>query len=129
MPTTDTSTMLYTRTHEWVRLDDDIITIGITQHAQDLLGDIVFIDLPTLNATVNPGDEIAVIESVKTAADIYAPIKGKITAINNALSTQPELINESPEENGWIFRIQTTDIHQLDDLLSYDAYQNNISDT
>ena len=114
----------YTVTHEWIKRDSEtVVTIGITEHAQDQLGDIVFVDLPELNSAACLGEEIAVIESVKTAADIYSPISGEVIEINDALIAQPELINQDSYHDGWLFRIQINDDNELAKLLSSDQYQ------
>ena len=114
----------YTRSHEWVLAGDDgQVTVGITDHAQELLGDMVFIELPEINHEVDAGDECSVVESVKAASDIYAPVAGTIVAVNEKLSEAPELINEDPYGEGWMFRMQITDSDQLDDLLDAAAYE------
>ncbi|HLB56003.1 MAG TPA: glycine cleavage system protein GcvH [Coxiellaceae bacterium] len=112
----------YTESHEWVRLDnDDTVIVGITDHAQHQLGDLVFVELPELIA-LEKGDEMAVVESVKTAADVYAPISGKIIEVNTQLETRPELINEDAYGEGWICRIKPDDLEELDELMDADAY-------
>lgn len=113
----------YAATHEWVRVEaDGSVTVGITDHAQELLGDIVFIDLPTDGASVSAKQEISVVESVKAASDIYAPVSGRIIAINKALIDSPEVVNTSPYGDGWFCRIQPADAAELDALLDADAY-------
>lgn len=113
----------YAATHEWVRVEaDGSLTVGITDHAQELLGDIVFIDLPTDGASVSAKQEISVVESVKAASDIYAPVSGRIIAINKALIDSPEIVNTSPYGDGWFCRIQPADAAELDALLDADAY-------
>ncbi len=113
----------YAATHEWVRVEaDGSVTVGITDHAQELLGDIVFIDLPTDGANVSAKQEISVVESVKAASDIYAPVSGRIIAINKALIDSPEIVNTSPYGDGWFCRIQPADAAELDALLDADAY-------
>jgi glycine cleavage system H protein len=100
----------YSKEHEWLRKEaDGTYTVGITEHAQELLGDMVFVDLPEVGATVSAGDDCAVAESVKAASDIYAPISGEIVAVNDALSDSPELVNSEPYEGGWIFKIKASD--------------------
>lgn len=112
----------YTKTHEWVRVEeDDTVTVGITDHAQELLGDIVFIELPELNIQVNAKDEVVVIESVKAAGDVYSPLSGEIIAINDNLTDSPELVNSSPYEEAWLFRMQANE--SLDDLLNAEQYE------
>src|SRR3990167_511106 len=119
----------YTESHEWVRLEnDDTVTIGITDHAQHQLGDLVFIELPDNNSGMEKGDELAVVESVKTAADVYAPISGEVIAINEQLSSRPELINQDPYGNGWICRIKPENLDELAGLLDADAYLKMITD-
>lgn len=119
----------YTETHEWVQKNDDgTLTIGITDHAQSLLGDIVFIDLPELNSAFATGDESGVIESVKAASDIYCPIAGEVVEINETLLENPALVNSDPYGDGWIFRIKPEDIEELNDLLSAEDYEANITD-
>ena len=113
----------YAATHEWVRVEaDGSLTVGITDHAQELLGDIVFIDLPTDGASVSAKQEISVVESVKATSDIYAPVSGRIIAINKALIDSPEIVNTSPYGDGWFCRIQPADAAELDALLDADAY-------
>lgn len=119
----------YSSTHEWAKLEDDgRVTVGITDHAQSLLGDIVFVELPEIETEVGVGDEVGVIESVKAASDLYTPITGQIVEVNAALSDTPELINEDPYGAGWIFRIQPDDAEELRDLLESDDYLEEISD-
>ena len=119
----------YTESHEWVRLEnDDTVTVGITDHAQHQLGDLVFVELPDNNSGMEKGDELAVVESVKTAADVYAPISGEVIAINEQLSSRPELINQDPYGNGWICRIKPENLDELAGLLDADAYLKMITD-
>ena len=114
----------YTRSHEWVLAGDDgQVTVGITDHAQELLGDMVFIELPEINNEVDAGDECSVVESVKAASDIYAPVTGTIVAVNEKLGEAPELINEDPYGEGWMFRMKISDADQLDELLNAAAYE------
>ena len=115
----------YALTHEWIRLGNNgIATIGISDHAQDALGDIVFIELPELGTTVNAKEEIAVVESVKAASDVYSPITGEIIEINETLLHSPETVNASPYENAWLFKMRVSSEFELDDLMDYDAYSN-----
>jgi len=114
--------LYYAKTHEWVRLDDDIATVGITDFAQNQLSDLTFVELPEVGRVVVPGDEVAVLESVKAASDIYAPIGGEIVAVNEALEDTPEMINNDPYEEGWLFKIKFEKEEDVDDLLSADAY-------
>lgn len=99
-------TLKYSKTHEWVRHDDEVITVGITDHAQCMLGDLVYVELPELETHFELGQECAVVESVKAAADIYCPISGEVVEINEALLDNPQLINEDPYGKGWLFRIR-----------------------
>ena len=114
----------YTEDHEWVSLSDDIATVGISNHAQESLGDIVFIELPTIGKAVKAKEEICVIESVKAASDIYSPLDGEIIEINNQLETDASIINKDAENTGWIFKIKLTDVSQFNILLSSDDYKN-----
>ncbi len=114
----------YARTHEWIsELEADVYTVGISDFAQDQLGDVVFVELPTVGDTVSAGDAVAVVESVKTASDIYAPVSGTIEAVNDDLESAPEVINEEPYAGGWLFRIKPEDASQRDDLLDAEGYR------
>jgi len=113
----------YTKSHEWVEtLEDGSVRIGITDHAQDLLGDMVFVELPEVGAEINAGEECAVVESVKAASDVYSPLSGEVTAVNDAVAEAPEIINQSPYENGWLFELKPSAPAEFDDLLDADAY-------
>lgn len=115
--------VLFDESHEWVRKgDDDVVTVGISDYAQDQLGDVVFVELPETGQKVSKGDQVAVVESVKTASDIYAPVSGTIVEVNGSLETEPEQINEAPYQGGWMFRIQISNAGELDNLLGGDAY-------
>ncbi|KJM63051.1 glycine cleavage system protein H [Pluralibacter gergoviae] len=119
----------YSKEHEWLRKETDgTYTVGITEHAQELLGDMVFVDLPDVGKTVEAGDDCAVAESVKAASDIYAPIGGEIVAVNDALGDSPELVNNAPYGEGWIFRIKASDESQLAALLDAAAYASLLED-
>lgn len=119
----------YASTHEWVRPDGDgVFTIGISDHAQQLLGDMVFVELPDLGAEVGTGDDIAVAESVKAASDVYAPISGEIVAVNEDLEDAPELVNSDPYGDGWLFKIKAEDPEEVEGLLDSEAYQGTIED-
>lgn len=121
--------LLYTKSHEWIRNEgDNIVAVGITDHAQHQLGDLVFVELPELDEDVEAGDEIAVVESVKTAADVYAPVGGKIVEINERLNGAPEKVNQDAFGDGWLFRIEMTDPGELDDLLSAEQYLQEIEE-
>ncbi|CAM5224599.1 glycine cleavage system protein GcvH [Alishewanella longhuensis] len=114
----------YASSHEWLRADGDgVYTVGITEHAQELLGDMVFVELPEVGDTVSQGDDCAVAESVKAASDIYAPVSGEVVAVNDALSDSPELVNSSPYEDGWMFKIKIADEAELSALLDAAGYQ------
>ncbi|EQC4552348.1 glycine cleavage system protein GcvH [Cronobacter malonaticus] len=114
----------YSKEHEWLRKESDgTYTVGITEHAQELLGDMVFVDLPDVGTTVNAGDDCAVAESVKAASDIYAPVSGEIVAVNDALSDSPELVNSEPYGQGWIFKIKASDEAEVAALLDASAYE------
>ena len=113
----------YTKSHEWVEiLDDGTVRIGITDHAQDLLGDMVFVELPEVGVEIIAGEESAVVESVKAASDVYSPLSGEITAINEAVTETPEIVNQSPYEGGWLFELKPSAETEIDDLLDADAY-------
>ena len=113
----------YTRSHEWVQDNDDgTVTVGITDHAQELLGDMVFIEVPENDREVDAGEECAVVESVKAASDVYAPVSGTVIDANEELADAPELVNEDPYGKGWMFKIQLTDTSELDGLLDAAAY-------
>jgi glycine cleavage system H protein len=119
--------MKFAETHEWARVEDDgIVVVGISDHAQDQLGDIVFVDLPEVGNELTSKDEIAVIESVKTASDIYAPVSGTVTEVNSALDDTPELVNSSAEEKGWLFKLKIKNLEELEQLLSPEEYEKNI---
>lgn len=114
----------YTRSHEWVRaLEDDQVEIGVTDHAQSALGDLVFVDLPAVGRRVNAGEPCAVIESVKAASDIYSPVNGKVVASNTELANQPELFNQAPYVTGWLIRIELDGSAPRDPLLSASEYE------
>ena len=115
--------MKYTEDHEWLRVEDDLVVVGITEHASTQLGDVVFVELPEVETMVTKGDEIVVIESVKAASDIVAPIDGEIVEVNEALVDNPALVNEDPLGAAWFFKIKAEDLGQLDDYLDEDAYK------
>lgn len=116
--------LLYTKDHEWLRREDDgSVTIGITDHAQGALGDLVYVELPEVDLDVEEGGEMAVVESVKAASDVYAPISGRIAAVNEDLADDPEKINSDPYEEGWIVRMQPSDAVDEGALMSPDDYQ------
>ena len=115
--------LYYTKSHEWILIEDNTATIGITDFAQHQLSDLTFVELPEKGIQVSSGDEVAVVESVKAAADVYAPISGEIVDINNSLEDDPEIVNRDAFGEGWIFKISISDESQLDDLLDADSYQ------
>lgn len=112
----------YARSHEWVRIEDDIAVVGITEHAQDALGDLVFVELPDVGDVVAAHDEAGVVESVKAASDIYAPLSGEIVAINELLVDSPEIVNSDPYHDGWMYKIRFSDVAELEELLSAEDY-------
>lgn len=116
------SHLKYTKSHEWLKIEGDVATIGITDHAQNLLGDIVYLELPEIGAQFDQGDECAVVESVKAAADIYIPVAGKVTAVNEALRDSPELVNKDPYQDGWIFKIKLGNPGEQQHLLTNNDY-------
>ena len=119
MPSPD---IRYSRDHEWVRLDGDIATIGITDHAQEALGDLVFVELPELDRVVEAGEACAVVESVKAASDVFAPLAGKVVETNGAVVDDPAVINGDAEGEGWLFRLEIDDPAALDALMDAEAY-------
>lgn len=122
------SELKYTKSHEWLRVEDDgLITVGISDHAQELLGDLVFIELPEVGTEFVAGDECCVVESVKAASDVYMPISGEVVAVNDVLADEPEVINTSPYDNGWLFKIKAS-ADELADLMDAEAYQSEIDE-
>ena len=113
----------FTEDHEWVSIDGNIATVGISNHAQESLGDIVFIELPVIGKTVKAKEEICVIESVKAASDIYSPLDGEIIEVNNSLENEPSIINQEAENSGWIFKIKLTEPSQYEELMNNENYQ------
>lgn len=113
----------YTDTHEWLKLQGDTVKIGITDHAQSELTDIVFVELPEVGKEVEKGDELCVVESVKSVSELYAPISGKITNVNRLLEESPETINGSPYDEGWLVEIEISDKTEIDSLLDADSYK------
>jgi glycine cleavage system H protein len=113
----------YSTDHEWVRVDGNVVTIGITEYAQDALGDVVFVDVPEVAATVSMGESFSEVESTKSVSDIYAPVSGTVSAVNDTLDAQPELLNSDPYGDGWICRIEMSDPSQLESLMDADAYR------
>ena len=113
----------YTKEHEWMKLDGETVLIGITDHAQSELGDITFIDLPAPGKQVKKAESVVTIESVKAASDVYAPVSGEIVEVNERLEDAPETINQSPYENGWIFRVKVSDIGEVEAMMDGVAYE------
>ncbi|MBK6468179.1 MAG: glycine cleavage system protein GcvH [Rhodobacter sp.] len=114
--------MKYTKEHEWLRVEGDLVVVGITEHAATQLGDVVFVELPETETQVAEGDEISVIESVKAASDILAPVDGEIVAVNEKLSDSPSLVNEDPTGAGWFFKMKIDDLSVLDQFMNEDEY-------
>lgn len=115
--------MKFTKTHEWVKIDGDIGTVGVTNYAQNQLGDIVYVELPELNRHVKQGDEVAVLESTKAAADVYSPVSGTIIEVNDTLKEQAELINQAPQNQGWLVKIRLENSQELDTMMDFQQYQ------
>jgi|TARA_B100001758_G_C18141554_1_gene469186 glycine cleavage system H protein len=118
------SNLKFLDSHEWARVEDDgTVTVGISDHAQELLGDIVFVELPEVGKEISQSSDIAIVESVKAASDVYSPLSGEVTEINEALNDNPEIINSSPYEDGWFFKIKPQDISEMEKLLDAAAYE------
>lgn len=115
--------MKFTEEHEWLRVEGDLVVVGITEHAAEQLGDVVFVELPELETQVAKGDEVCVIESVKAASDILAPLDGEIVAVNDALGDNPALVNEDPLGEAWFFKMKIDDLSALDAFMSEDEYK------
>ncbi|HEY7772602.1 MAG TPA: glycine cleavage system protein GcvH [Marinagarivorans sp.] len=119
----------YLESHEWARIEaDGTVTIGITDHAQAALGDVVFVEVPELGSEVTAGSEAGVVESVKAASDIYSPVSGEVIAINEALEDAPETVNSSPYDDGWFFKVKPSALEELDNALDAEAYQEAIGE-
>lgn len=117
------SELKYASSHEWARLEDDgTVTVGITDHAQDALGDVVYIETPEVGDTLAAGDEAGVVESVKAASDIYSPISGEVIEVNEALEDEPAMVNSDPYDDGWFFKLKPSDTSELENLMSADDY-------
>lgn len=117
----------YTKDHEWIKMENEFVGIcGITDHAQEMLTDIVFVELPEVNIEVNAGEQVAIVESVKAVSDVYSPVSGKIIEVNSILEDSPELLNSDPYEEGWIFKIEIKHSNELNDLMDPDAYTNHV---
>ena len=119
--------MKFTEDHEWLRVDGDVVIVGITEHAAEQLGDVVFVELPETETKVAKGDDAVVIESVKAASDIVAPLDGEIVAVNDDLADNPGMVNEDPTGNAWFFKMKVDDMSQLDEYMSEDEYQDMIA--
>jgi glycine cleavage system H protein len=117
------TTERFTKDHEWIRVDGGIGTVGVTHHAQDQLGDVVFVELPEVGRKAAKGETVAVVESVKAASDVYAPVAGEVTEANAALADQPALVNEDAEGKAWFFRLRLANAAELDDLMDRAAYE------
>ena len=118
----------YTKDHEWIDVNGDVGTVGITNHAQEQLGELVYVELPEVGAALDQGDEAGVVESVKAASDVYAPISGEVLEINENLADAPELLNQDPYGEGWMYKLKPDNIDQIDDLLDADGYEHVLSD-
>jgi len=119
----------YTSSHEWIDdLGDGYVRVGITDHAQEALGDLVYVELPTVDEDYGKGDDAAVVESVKAASDVYAPVSGTVVEVNEALEDEPEKINEDPYGEGWMFKVRLSEPDELDELLDAEAYQGVLSE-
>ncbi|MES2204485.1 MAG: glycine cleavage system protein GcvH [Pseudomonadota bacterium] len=118
----------FTPSHEWVLVEDDIATVGITDFAQTLLGELVYVELPDVGDVIDQGEDCAVVESVKAASDVYCPVSGEILEVNEALADEPELVNDDPYGNGWLFKIQIDDLGQLEELLTPEEYQKQVAE-
>ena len=121
------ATIRYSKDHEWISLEGDIATVGITQHAQEQLGDVVFVELPAKGKAVTMGGQAAVVESVKAASDVYAPVTGEVIAVNEELSGDPALVNRSAEADGWFMKLRVSNRTELDGLMDKAAYDKFIS--
>jgi glycine cleavage system H protein len=119
----------YSKKHEWVELNGEIATIGITKHATEQLGDIVFTEVPEKGKTFDAGGEAAVVESVKAASDVYSPISGEVTEGNEAIVSDPSLVNQDPEGNGWFFKLKISDQNQINELMSKEDYDKFVSES
>jgi len=120
------SDLKYAKSHEWVRAEGDVVTVGITDHAQELLGDLVFVDLPEVGTSVETDGECGVVESVKAASDVYSPLAGEVVEVNAALADAPETINSDPYGEGWIFKLRLADAAELDGLLDAAGYASHV---
>jgi glycine cleavage system H protein len=117
------ATVKFSKEHEWISVDGDVATIGITKHAAEQLGDLVFVELPDVGKTVAPGDEAAVVESVKAASEVYAPVSGEVVEVNSVLADEPGKVNEAPQGDGWFLKLKMSDPTELDELMDEAAYE------
>ena len=123
------SELKYTKSHEWVRDEDDgSVTIGITDHAQELLGDLVFVELPEVGTEMSVDDAACVVESVKAASDVYMPVSGEVIEVNDQLADAPETINDSPYDDGWLIKVKLSNPDELEDLMDADSYDTEIAE-
>ena len=113
----------YTKDHEWIRLDGDVASVGITTYAQSQLGDVVFVELPPIGKRVDKGQETAVVESVKAASEVYAPVSGEVVAVNETIEKTPAIVNDDAEGQGWFLKLRVVDVSQLDELMSAEEYK------
>lgn len=114
----------YTEDHEWIKVEDGIVTVGVTDYAQDQLGDIVYVEIETLDESLNQGDEFGTVEAVKTVSELFMPVSGEIIELNEALEDTPDLVNQSPYDEGWMIKIKISNPKELKDLMDVDAYKN-----
>ena len=121
------SDMKYSKEHEWVRLEGDIATVGISEFAQEQLGDVVFVELPEVGSVLDKGAAFGVVESNKAVSDLYAPVAGEVVAVNEALADDPERVNESPYDEGWMIRVRIADASETEQLMSSDAYSAHVA--
>jgi len=122
------SELKFLSSHEWILIEGDVATIGVSDHAQELLGDLVFVELPEEGSSISAGDSVGVIESVKAASDTYAPVSGEVVEINSELEDSPERINDDPYGDGWMYKIKMEDSGEVSDLLDADAYTDSITE-
>lgn len=122
------SELKYTKSHEWVKVEGDVATVGITEHAQSLLGDLVYVELPEVGDELSAGDDACVVESVKAASDVYAPIDGEVLEVNDGVVDDPAQVNSEPYTSGWLFKLKVSNSSQLADLMSATDYSSTIED-
>jgi glycine cleavage system H protein len=123
------SELKYLSSHEWARIEEDgTVTIGISDHAQDSLGDVVYVECPDVGAIINAGEQIAVVESVKAASDIYSPISGEVIEVNETLGDTPEIVNDSPYDDGWFFKVRPDELEELNNALDSQAYEEQLEE-